>query len=627
MHYFSYIALGGCVVLFILILIVFRKNARTVTELSAREDALQSLESELTFKENFQQQVSGVMADIENSSKHLTILFQELCRMFDFRFGFFGYVDDYAPKPLTNQYPDTWVVAEGLFPRIRSLLNQAQGRNWSELQVLTDEEVDQLGPVVPEHAESMVLMPFMHRGKLLGGLLMAMDQSVFERRQGDIHQLWLTLDALVSYLVLRDEIAYRIEESNILSLFLTEISAANDPESLFNKIHTFFEDNYSQQNITLLLRDDEGHSYAKRGYLVDEKSVHKLLPWSMQQISKGQLVLYAPDSNSFVHKYHFREAPSDLKSIMILPLVAMGRVMGFVVFESFDAHPFKLTTLNSLVRISELISFILQKVVFFQEQLDLRKSEKDEIKVLLDQSIDKIRENEKIIQEFSSFNSVFSLAQSVKSHLTTLRGFVDLLQENIQQKAPVANDPILFRNCQVEVDKIERSIQKFELVRIITDPDFMFRSEEVNASELLDRVILSIRTKSLMKKAELEIKFDPRSSTLILDPDLTFLALQQFMERLLDYMSGGKIQALSVLKTGLMQILFKYIPPENGAGNKLWERLRDDFREDFSFILVSKVIQKQGGEINLEFFVERGFLLRISFPENTLTQADTHVSI
>jgi len=219
-----------------------------------------------------------------------------------------------------------------------------------------------------------------------------------------------------------------------------------------------------------------------------------------------------------------------------------------------------------------------------------------------------------VLREVTDYNAIFSVTQAVRMNVTSLRGFLQLGEAQFKTASPAACDPVFFRNCCGELDKIEKGAQKLELSRIITDREFAFKAGDADAMEFLARVFQAVRAKAVLKKVEVETRFDTRMQRLRIDPDVTGMVLQQFLERLLDFAAAGKMQAVGVAKEGQVELLVRFQPGEGAGRAPAAAAGMPDLQRDFHHILISRAVTRQGGRMDLEVTAERGFLFRLVFP-------------
>lgn len=612
-EWIPYAIMGACLVLLALISVIFRKLTGYRREIRKKEDFLHNLERELQVKESFQDKAFHIIAEVEKSSQHMKDLFEELARFFNFQSAVLIFQNQYAGITHSFTFPGEGVEPEKLmdwltrtFPPERQHRMEPHPADLAEL-----EEPFLIGALAD--TKKVIAFPFVHGGVLLGGMLICLEDEPWLRREKEITRMIEIFEALVSYRSLQSEIVFRNDEANIVSVFLTEMTVFVEVEKLVDAIYDFFRENYSHTNVSILLENHDEECSIKKGELLNEKLIFQLVPRARQEIQRGRQMLYAPDPISLMKKFDLVHRPADVQAVLIVPMVTFNHIFGYMVFESKTVNPFKFNTLTSLIRIVEVAAFVLRKTLYFEGELAKKAAKLEGLQATADTLARDIEEKNLSIQELSNFNSVFSLSQGVRMNLISLRGFLKLLEEAWKQAPASKQEPILFRNCVVEVEKIERSMQRFELTRVITDKDYRFRSEEVAAHDFLNRVYLGIRPKALSKRIEIDPKFDTRTGNIVLDPEMTLLAFNMFFDRILDFAAEGKLQLLSVQKDAWLDLLARFTPAQ-GGGPKTGPIFGDEFGSDFTYVLMGRTISRQGGQMNLEMTADHGFILHFLIP-------------
>lgn len=612
-EWIPYGVMGGCVVLLVLVAFLFRKLYRFDREVKAKELSLQRLDAELTFKEQLQDKAFSLIADVENAVPQL----QDLLDFF-LRHLKMGYAGLFCPEcnggeGLVLQAPVPAIVPEKFLEWLPQRLSPAAGGNMAPFRIGTGENPDFVNPNGGLPAQPALVFPLFPRNTPAGAMVFCLPAAELDRREKELHRIGKLFEALISYRLLQGEIAFRTEEANVVSLFLTEIATFAAIDKLFDAMFDYFRDTYPQTSVSILLEQD-GSLQVRKGALIEKSLVLELVPKARQELERGRQMLYGPDPIGLVKKYALPYPPSELKAILIVPLVTFHQIFGYIVFESRTPNPFRSGTLSTIIRLAEIGSFVLRKMIFFEEEIGKKTAEIDRLQQDLGVARRMLEENQLVLREVTNYNAIFTLTQAVRINVTSLRGFLQLGEDNLKTTSPSAYDPVFFRNCSGELDKIERSTQKLELTRIITDGEFVFKTGHVDAKEFLTRIFQAIRTKAVLKKIELETHFDTRLQRLRIDPDVTALVMQHFLERLLDFFSAGKLQAVGVAKEDQMELLVRFQPGDGAGRPPVTVAGLPDLQRDFHYVLASRAITRQGGQMDLQVTAERGFLFRVAFP-------------
>ena len=211
-------------------------------------------------------------------------------------------------------------------------------------------------------------------------MVFCLPAAELDRRERELHRIGKLFEALVSYRLLQSEIAFRTEEANVVSLFLTEIATFAAIDKLFDAMFDYFRDTYPQTSVSILL-EQEGGLRVRKGTLIEESLVLQLVPKARQELENGRQMLYGPDPLGLVKKYALPYPPSELKAMLIVPLVTFHQIFGYIVFESRSPNPFRTGTLSTIIRLAEIGSFVLRKMIFFQEEIGKRTAEIERLQV------------------------------------------------------------------------------------------------------------------------------------------------------------------------------------------------------------------------------------------------------
>lgn len=604
---------GCCLALGGLCFLLFRKIRRLDREMNARQVTINKLEKELTVKDAVQEKAFRIMSEVENAAGLMGDMFTFYAKLFNFKYAVLAFHEPFSNNILQFTHPKN-----GLKPD--------QFLNW--LQSITPSgQMDVCTPIPVKFAKGEV--PFLEAGTAagvsdgmvflfkpgssVGGVFLALDEAEWKKIEKDVCRMLQVFNALTAYRLMQGEITYRNEEANLLSVFLTEITVFIELEKLLDAIYEFFRDSYQKCHVSLILEGGGGVCVVKRGKLIEEEIVLHALPKVRLEVQRGRQMVYAPDPASLVKKFEIQQRPVELKALLIVPLSAFNEVFGYVVFEALDPNPFRSNMLSTLIHVVEVASFVLRKSLYFQRETEKKNMNIQELEKQLVQLRSDLQARDLAIRELSNFNAVFSLVQSVKKDLASLRGFMKLLEDTWKSAAANVYDPLLFRNCLVEMDKIQKNMQKFELTRVITDRDFMFKRDHIKIPDFISKVFTPIRSKALLKKVELETKIDEGLDAIVVDAELTGLAMQQFLEKLLDYLADGQMVALCLRKERQLELLVRFMENETAirSGNSL---LSKDLTQDFNFVLLSRLMARQGGKMNFEVSGDRSFILRLLLP-------------
>jgi hypothetical protein len=585
-----------------------------VRQVRAREAQLAGLTVELEFKEALYEKACAIISDVEKTARRLPDAFDEFGRMLKLPYAAYVLRDANTGQMLDHQYPVARLDAGRLAERLLSLPSEADGApatpfrpsaGW-ESGLTLDEGTDVF--------QSVLICPIVRSGEMIGGILLALPEAELSRREKDLGKIAKILEALFTYRTLQNELARRAEEADTVSSFLTELAVFAALDKIMEAFHRFIQDAYPRANVSMLLEEPDGGVAVRHGTMLEAPVILTLLPSARQELEKGKQLLYAPDAFGLLKRYALPATPKHVESVAVVPLVTFKHIYGYVVIESTERQLFNAASLSTLLRLVEMGSFVLRKTLFYQGEIDKLAAEVTRLQQEEARQSIHVSELEMALREATEFNTVFTVAQAIRVHLSSLRGFVQMLEDGVRQRTPGLYDPLLFRNCAVEIEKVERSLQKLELTRVITDRDYPFRIQPVDLMAALDRVFVELRSKAVAKSIEIEVRLDARLGRTMLDEELTTLGLRLFLDRLMDFVAGGKLQAVGLVREHeASELLVRFTA--GAAGRPVREKLAAfNVARDFHFVLLNRMIARQRGQLDFELAESGGFLLRLVFP-------------
>jgi len=616
------LVVGGCLLLLALFFFLFRKLKKIKRDNQDKEKYLQKLAGELQQKESLQQKAFAVISNVEDSSQRLGELVDEIARLYPFQFLALVFRDCVSDESMEFQHPHPLFAPGALleyFERKRSHQPDSQPpahpeRGWEQ----------ELGEswLGKELLSPTLFCPLGRVAVWQGVLIFSLPEENLKSAEKDLQHLASVFEALLSYRNMHGEIGLRTEEVNTVFLFLNETTAFAYLDKLLDSIFTFYKDTYAPANVTLLLEDEEGEPLVRNGQPLAEELLLELIPAVRRELEKGRPMVYAPDRYSLVKKFSPQHSTEAVQALLVVPLRSFNKNFGYIVFESATPNPFKTYTLNSLVRLTEIGAFVLRLLLHFQSELNKRFAEikaaeniTGECRLQIAQLQAGLEEKERVIRDMSDFNSIFTISSNIRQNLASLKGFIQMVETNLRNAAPKAHDPVLFRNCLVEAEKIERQVQKFELTRILTDPDFVYRRTPTQLGGLFENVFGGIRSKAVMKKLELELRLQQSTEHAPIDREITGLVLKLFMDRLLDFLSQGKM-VVAATPRGVDMDLTVSFTPSDPARLAALPGIEVEVRKDFHFLTLRRAVQGQGGEVSLSLPERKALQVQVILPGN-----------
>ena len=600
-----------------------RKRRETERRQQAAEKQVGELTVELSFREALYDQACAIISDVDRAARRLPEAFDEMGRILRLPYAAFVLRDSATGQVLEHQYPAARLEANQLAERILSQAGPTPEAVPEPVRLPTGWENGLTLDEGKDVFQSVTLCPIVHAGETVGGVLLALPADAIDRREKDLVRIGKIVETLFTYRSLQNELARRSEEADTVSAFLSEIAVFAALDKVMEAFHRYLQETYPNANVALLLETPDGGIEVRHGDMLEQPLILSLLPSARQELEKGKQLLYAPDAFALMKKYPLPSPPKKLQSVLVIPLVTFKHIYGYVVLESTQPQLFHAASLSTLLRLVEMGSFVLRKTLYYQGELDKLTAEINRLNQAGSRQAIQVSELEMALREATEFNTVYAVGQSIRVHLASLRGFVQMLEDGVKRNLRDAYDPLLFRNCVVEIEKVERSLQKLELTRVITDRDYPLKIQPMALMPALDSAFVAIRSKTVAKSVEIDARFDARLGQVMLDEELTLLGLRLFLDRLLDFVSGGKLQAVCLARENAApELMIRFNPPTGTRGNK--DKLAAfDVARDFHFVLLNRLIARQRGQLDFELTDAGGFLLLIVFPSGHSAIKDT----
>ncbi|GEM_PF-1197312 len=599
-----------------------RKRREMERRQQATEKQIGELTVELSFREALYDQSCAIISDVDRATRRLPEVFDEMGRILRLPYAAFVLRDSVTGQVLDHQYPADRLDAARLVERILSQAGPVPEAAPEPVRLPIGWESGLTLEEGKDVFQSVTLYPIVHAGETVGGVLLALPSDAIERRERDLVRIGKIVETLFAYRTLQNELARRSEEADTVSAFLSEIAVFAALDKVMEAFHRYLQETYPNATVTLLLETTDGGIEVRHGDMLEQPLILSLLPSVRQELEKGKQLLYASDAFALMKKYPLPSPPKNVQSVLVIPLVTFKHIFGYVVLESTQPQLFHAASLSTLLRLVEMGSFVLRKTLYYQGEMDKLNAEINRLSQAGSRQAIQLSELEMALREATEFNTVYAVGQSIRVHLASLRGFVQMLEDGVKRSLRDAYDPLLFRNCVVEIEKVERSLQKLDLTRVITDRDYPLKIQPVALMSALDSVFVAIRSKTVAKSVEIDARFDARLGQVMLDEELTLLGLRLFLDRLLDFVSGGKLQAVGLAhENAAPELMIRFSPPTGARSNK--DKLAAfDVARDFHFVLLNRLIARQRGQLDFELTDAGGFLLRIVFPEGQAPAKD-----
>jgi hypothetical protein len=297
----------------LLVLVAFLFRSSTVDrDVKAKEQSLQRLDAESRSR-NSSRTGLGIIAEVENA--HLAAgpgFLPPPAEM--------GYAGIFAPSATGEELvlqvlvPAVAGNPEWLHNRLAGVRNSPRSDRDGENRIRA--------PRGGLPAQPALVFPLLPRGTPAGAMIFCLPAAELDRREKELHRIGKLYEALISYRLLQSEIAFRTEEANVVSLFLTEIATFAAIDKLFDAMFDYFRDTYSQTSVTILRVTAASRL---KGALIEEDIVFQLVPEGPAGAGAG------PADAAWVgstgrSKIFAAVLPYEPKAILIVPPVTFHQI-------------------------------------------------------------------------------------------------------------------------------------------------------------------------------------------------------------------------------------------------------------------------------------------------------------
>jgi|GEM_PF-5063531 len=624
--FFDYFLLAGLLllmVLFLLFMIFLRKTRLLRQELVKAEKKSLQLGEANARNQAFRDKMLTAVSDPERTVQQLRLQLDEFSSWLQWKAAALVIRDRFTKSDYHFPYPEACLEPAAALDRLEAF---GEDENWEPGSLHTVHVADYpellAAAKPPENLPVLAIFPFVREGEIQGGLLVFLEKNPGKETEADIRQVGQVFQSVVSFKRVQSELGLLNNRVRMLSAYLAEIGGQFNRDVLLEILFRFLSENFLKMNIAVLKPEAaEMVPAVKYGKLLDAQLIHRLLPVLEKRLEQGERFMYAASQAALREEFSVEPDNDRIHAVLFLPVLLDDAPMGHLVFECAEAQPFGPLELETLLLMIDLTTMMLgaQNQLERQELEQRRQLNKfrEEIRSLTDKLAEKdlALQQQQALQEMTSFNSIFSLVQGAKVSLTNLRGFLRMTRDTNSSGKETANQEWV-RNCLVEAERLESILQKFDLIQVITDQTYPLQFKEIQAGPYFEKILAALKSKSLSKKTSLEFNHDPNVNALKIDPGIMSQALEQFMLRLLDFLTGGKVLFDVQHKGGAIQILIRYTPVET-LEQAVCDKLETLFRREFQFLLLQKVFARHEGRLDHTINPEKGVIVRGLIPIKT----------
>lgn len=203
------------------------------------------------------------------------------------------------------------------------------------------------------------------------------------------------------------------------------------------------------------------------------------------------------------------------------------------------------------------------------------------------------------------------LAHEIRNPLTSVRGFIQLLQYKNNGKP----NPEYIEIIMSELDRVNKLVREFLELAKPTPP----KREKVIFNEILNRAVFFMHSQCNLKDVYIEVDPDPEMSILCLDKEQIMQVLINLINNSIEAMpKGGRIEISAKVVNNYLTCQIK----DNGLGisPKDLERIFEPFHSTkeegtgLGLAITSRIIKNHGGRIKVASDLGRGATFTIYLP-------------
>ncbi|MCM3570451.1 EAL domain-containing protein [Neobacillus mesonae] len=204
-----------------------------------------------------------------------------------------------------------------------------------------------------------------------------------------------------------------------------------------------------------------------------------------------------------------------------------------------------------------------------------------------------------------------SIAHEIRNPLTTIKGFVQLLQNEVEK-------PFYINTMLNEIDRIEEFISEF----LSFNHQPINQMKKSDLSDLFQQVLMIIQPRLTMYNIKMEQEFEFNLPQLYCDEGQIKRVFLQILQNAIEAMpNGGRIQ-VKIARKGINHLKISFIDQGMGITEERIRKIGEPFYSTkekgtgLGLMISHKVIKEHGGWIDIHSVVNNGTTVDIFLPIN-----------
>jgi PAS domain S-box-containing protein len=253
--------------------------------------------------------------------------------------------------------------------------------------------------------------------------------------------------------------------------------------------------------------------------------------------------------------------------------------------------------------------------VDFEARVTPVLSENGEVKhfVIVARDISERKIKEELLRKSEKLSVVGQLASSIaheiRNPLTTIQGFVQLLQKEVDK-------PLYVNTMMSEIHKLEEMVQEF--LKFATTQTY--RMTETDFVILLQEVLLIIRPKLIIHNVEVIKEYDSNLPLIQCDSNQIKQVFIQIMKNAAEAMQDGGTLKIQILYNGTNYLKIRFIDQGIGISKDRLGKIEEPFYSinekgtGLGLMLSYKIVQEHGGWIDIRSTPHLGTTVNVILP-------------
>lgn len=211
-----------------------------------------------------------------------------------------------------------------------------------------------------------------------------------------------------------------------------------------------------------------------------------------------------------------------------------------------------------------------------------------------------------------------SVAHEIRSPLTTIKGFVQLLQKEVDH-------PFYIGMVLSEANRLERIVSEF---LTLAKPQIR-QLKETNLILLLKQVIEQFNEKAILNHVEIVQEYDIDTPTIYCDGNQIKQVFMHILQNAVEAMPNEGIIKIQLFKHGSNDIIIRFIDHGVGISEERMKKVGEPFYSTkekgtgLGLMVCYKIIQEHGGTIDIKSAINQGTTVDVILPiKHSITIGD-----